>query len=64
MELLHEVIAARFPDDVLDLLFTISAQIFSEAAPMETCEAAPQVAPHPVFCWLNFSSADNAGVRF
>jgi hypothetical protein len=20
--------------------------------------------PHPVFCWLNFSSANNAGVHF
>jgi hypothetical protein len=64
MELLHEVIAARFPDDVLDLLFTISAQVFSEASPMEACEAALQVAADPVFGCLNFSSADNTGVHF
>ena len=48
---------------LLDLLFAVGAQIFSEAAPVETCKPAPQVAPHPVFCWLNFSSADNAGVH-
>jgi hypothetical protein len=57
-------VATRFPDDVLDVLFAVGAQIFSKALPMETCEAAPKVAPQPVFGWLNFSSADYAGVHF
>ena len=31
--LLNEVITTRFPDDALDLLFAVGAQIFSEAVP-------------------------------
>ena len=64
MKLLNEVIGARFPDDTFDLLFGVGAQVFPEAAPVKTCETAPQVTPHPVFCWLDLPSADNAGVGF
>ena len=55
-------VATRFPDDALDVLFTVGAQVFSETRPVETCEAAPQVASDPIFARLNFSSADNASV--
>jgi hypothetical protein len=61
---LNALVGGGFPHYTLDLLFAVGAQIFSEAAPMESCEAAPQVASHPVFCWLNFSSANNTGLHF
>jgi len=64
MKLLNEVIGADLPYDILDLVFAIGAQKFSEATPMETCEPTPHVAPEPVFCRLNFSSADNAALCF
>src|SRR5262249_5548106 len=31
---------------------------------VKACETSPEVSPDPVFGWLNFSSADNAGVHF
>ena len=36
-------VATRFPDDVLDLVFAVGAQIFAEASPMETRATAPEV---------------------
>ena len=36
-------VATRFPDDVLDLVFAVGAQVFSEAVPVETRETAPEV---------------------
>jgi hypothetical protein len=57
-------VSARFPDEVLDLLFAVGAPVFSKALPVEACKTGPEVAPQPVFGWLNFSSAYNAGVHF
>jgi hypothetical protein len=31
---------------------------------VEAGKTSPEVAPHPVLGWLNFSSAENAGVHF
>jgi len=58
------LIATRSPHDVPDLMFTVGAQVFSETLPVKACETSPEVSPDPVFGWLNFSSADTAGVRF
>jgi hypothetical protein len=57
-------VAARYPDDVLDLLFTVAAKVISEASPVKSCETAPEVASDPIFARLNFSTADIAGVNF
>jgi hypothetical protein len=40
-------ITTRLPNDALDLLFAVGAQVFSKALPAKTREAAPQVAPQP-----------------
>jgi hypothetical protein len=58
------ILAARFPHDVLDLVFAVGAQVFSKALPVKTCETAPEMASQPVFGWLNSSFADNAGGPF
>ena len=34
--------------DVLNLVFAVGAQVFSEAVPMEACETSPEVASDPV----------------
>jgi hypothetical protein len=64
MKLLNEVIGARFPHDVLDLVLAVGAQVFSKAVPVKTREASPEMTTHPIFCGLNFLSADYAGVHF
>jgi hypothetical protein len=62
--LLGVFVAAGFPHHILDQVFTVGAQVFTETLSVETCEAAPQVASDPIFARLNFSSAHNAGVHF
>ena len=62
--LLRIGLGAGLPDHLLDLVFTLGAEVFSKAAPVKTRETSPEVASQPVFGWLNFSSADDAGVHF
>jgi hypothetical protein len=64
LALVSRGIAARFPDDVLDMLFGVGSEIFSETQPMETPKTTPQVEANPVFARLNSSSAHNADVDF
>jgi len=60
--LLGVCVAIRFPHHILDLLFAVGAQIFPEAAPVKTCETAPQVTPYPIFCGLNSSFIGKRGM--
>ena len=62
--LLRIGLGAGLPDHLLDLVFTVGAQVFSEAAPVETCETAPEVTSLPISGRLNFLSAYDAGVHF
>jgi hypothetical protein len=60
----RRLVATRSPHDVLGLVFTVGAQVFSETLRVETCESAPEMASQRVFAWLNLSPADNADVHF
>jgi len=61
---MSQLVAPRFPDDILDVVFADGAQVFSETSPTEACETASELASRPVFDQLNSSAVDKAGVNF